>query len=122
MGEEFKFEKGQFAAGMAGAAAKIEATYTTSTELHAAMEPHAIIAQWQGQDSLTVYEPSQWVMGTQRTYAELFGIPSEKVRIVTPFLGGGFGSKAFPGPTGFSRRRRHVNSSVLLRLSSTDGR
>ncbi|HEY9819507.1 MAG TPA: molybdopterin cofactor-binding domain-containing protein, partial [Candidatus Sericytochromatia bacterium] len=100
MGEEFKFEKGQFAAGMAGAAAKIEATYTTSTELHAAMEPHAIIAQWQGQDSLTVYEPSQWVMGTQRTYAELFGIPSEKVRIVTPFLGGGFGSKAFPWPHG----------------------
>jgi len=100
MGEEFKFEKGQFAAGMAGAAAKIEATYTTSTELHAAMEPHATIAQWQGSDSLTIYEPSQWVMGCQRTYAELFGLPTEKVRIITPFLGGGFGSKAFPWPHG----------------------
>ena len=104
-GEEFKFEKGQFAAGdlataMAGAAAKIEATYTTSTELHAPMEPHAIIAQWQGSDSVTIYEPSQWVMGTQRTYAELFGIPAEKVRIVTPFLGGAFGCKAFPWPHG----------------------
>ncbi|HEY9632938.1 MAG TPA: xanthine dehydrogenase family protein molybdopterin-binding subunit [Coleofasciculaceae cyanobacterium] len=100
MGEEFRFEKGQFAAGMAGAAAKIEATYTTSTELHAPMEPHAIIAHWQGADSLTVYEPSQWVMAAQRTYAELFGIPSEKVRIITPYIGGGFGSKAFPWPHG----------------------
>jgi xanthine dehydrogenase YagR molybdenum-binding subunit len=102
-GEELKFEKGEFAtgdlaAGMADAAAKVEVTYTTSTELHAPMEPHAIIAQWQGQDSLTVYEPSQWVMGSQRTYAELFGIPSEKVRIVTPFIGGAFGCKAFPWP------------------------
>jgi xanthine dehydrogenase YagR molybdenum-binding subunit len=107
---------------MASAAAKIEATYTTSTELHAAMEPHATIAHWQGSDSLTIYEPSQWVMGCQRTYAELFGLPTEKVRIVTPFLGGGFGSKAFPGLTAFSVQRWHVNSNVLLRLSSIDGR
>lgn len=98
MGEELKFEKGNFAAGMTNPDAKVESTYTTSTELHTPMEPHAIIAQWQGTDSLTVYEPSQWVMGSQRTYAELFGIPSERVRIVTPYLGGAFGSKAFPWP------------------------
>jgi CO/xanthine dehydrogenase Mo-binding subunit len=122
MGEEFKFEKGQFAAGMAGAAAKIEATYTTSTELHAAMEPHAIIAQWQGQDSLTVYEPSQWVMGTQRTYAELFGIPSEKVRIVTPSSVVVLARKSSLGRIALSVQRWHVNSNVLLRLSSIDGR
>ncbi|HBB30727.1 MAG TPA: xanthine dehydrogenase family protein molybdopterin-binding subunit [Cyanobacteria bacterium UBA8803] len=73
----------------------LEATYTTAKELHAAMEPHAIIAHWQG-DSLTVYEGSQWVMLHQRTYAELFGIPSEKVRLVTPYIGGAFGSKCFP--------------------------
>ena len=48
--------------------------------------------------TLTVYEPSQWVIGSQRTYAELFQLPPEKVRIITPFLGGGFGSKAFPWP------------------------
>jgi len=100
-GEAMTFTKGEFAtgnfeAGIADAAASIEATYTTSTELHAPMEPHAIIAHWQNSDSLTVYEPSQFVMGTQRTYAQLFNIPSENVRIVTPYIGGAFGSKAFP--------------------------
>ncbi|MEQ8755067.1 MAG: xanthine dehydrogenase family protein molybdopterin-binding subunit [Coleofasciculus sp. G1-WW12-02] len=99
-GESFTFEKGQFAtgdftAGMADAAATVEATYTTPTELHAPMEPHAIIAQWQG-DSLSVYEPSQWVMGSQRTYAELCDIPVKKVRIITPYIGGAFGCKGFP--------------------------
>ena len=99
MGEEFAFERGDLAVGIASAAVQNEATYTTSTELHAAMEPHAIIAHWQGSD-LTVYEPSQWVMASQRTYAELFDIPSEQVRIVTPYLGGAFGCKAFPWPHG----------------------
>lgn len=97
-GEELKFEKGNESAGVANSAAKIKATYTTSTELHSPMEPHAIIAHWQEPDSLTVYEPTQWVIGSQRTYAQLFKIPPEKVRIVTPYLGGGFGSKAFPWP------------------------
>jgi xanthine dehydrogenase YagR molybdenum-binding subunit len=99
-GEELTFQTGEFATGdwatgMADAAATVIATYTTPTELHAPMEPHATIAHWQG-DALTIYEPSQWVMGSQRTYADLFGLPSERVRIVTPYLGGGFGSKAFP--------------------------
>ncbi|MBW4562753.1 MAG: xanthine dehydrogenase family protein molybdopterin-binding subunit [Mojavia pulchra JT2-VF2] len=98
-GEELKFEKGNVTAANS-AIAKIEATYKTATELHAPMEPHAIIAHWQGPDSLTVYEPSQWILATQRTYAELFGLPTERVRIVTPFLGGAFGSKAFPWPHG----------------------
>lgn len=98
MGEEFRFETGDLAAGMASAAAKIQATYLGSTELHAPMEPHAIIAHWQGQDSLTIYEPSQWVIGSQKTYAQLFGVPTERVRVVTPYIGGAFGCKAFPWP------------------------
>lgn len=100
-GEEMEFQKGDFttgdfATGMTGAAATVQATYTTATELHSPMEPHAIIAHWQGEDSLTVYEATQWVMSSQKTYAQLFGIPSEKVRIVTPYIGGAFGGKVFP--------------------------
>jgi xanthine dehydrogenase YagR molybdenum-binding subunit len=100
-GEDMVLEKGEFSRVTEGteiAGATVEATYTTSTELHVPMEPHAIIAQWQGQEALTVYESSQWVVASQRTYAELFGIPAEKVRIVTPYIGGAFGSKAFPWP------------------------
>ncbi|HIK14658.1 MAG TPA: xanthine dehydrogenase family protein molybdopterin-binding subunit [Leptolyngbyaceae cyanobacterium M33_DOE_097] len=92
---DVKFNKGNGATGTTEAAITVEATYTTAKELHAAMEPHAIIAHWQA-DSLTIYEGSQWVMLHQRTYAELFGIPSEKVRLVTPYIGGAFGSKCFP--------------------------
>lgn len=94
-GEELAFRKGE-PSGKTEKNILLEATYTTSTELYAMMEPHAIIAQWQGTDALTIYEGSQWVAATQRTYAELFGIPSERVRLITPFIGGGFGSKAFP--------------------------
>lgn len=100
-GEDMVFTSGEFSTGNQDLAIKdagvnIQATYTTSTEIHAPMEPHAIIAQWQGSDSLTVYEGSQFVTGSQRTYADLFGIPSEKIRIITPYIGGAFGCKAFP--------------------------
>lgn len=102
-GEDIKFAKGSFTTGdfsdtITGATATITATYKTATELHAPMEPHAIIALWQSSNSLTIYEPSQWVAGSQNTYSELFGLPREQIRIITPFLGGGFGSKAFPWP------------------------
>ncbi len=99
-GQDLLFRKGEFSTETeATALVTVEATYKTSTELHAMMEPHAIVAQWQG-DSLTVYEGTQWVVAAQRTYAELFGISSQKVRIVTPYIGGAFGAKAFPWPHG----------------------
>jgi len=90
---DVEFSKGNVET--ATTAVTIEAAYTTAKELHAAMEPHAIIAHWQ-EDSLTVYEGSQWVRLHQHTYAELFGLPAEKVRLVTPYIGGAFGSKCFP--------------------------
>lgn len=103
MGESLTFEKSSSSTGdvdtaLSQAANKIEATYTTSMEVHAPMEPHAIIVDWQSPDSVTIYEPSQWVFGSQRTYAELLGLPTEKVHIVTPYIGGAFGCKAFPWP------------------------
>ena len=104
-GEDFQFqegtfETGDFAAATAGAAVAVEATYTTETELNAPMEPHALVAHWQTNDSVTIYEPTQWVRVSQGTYAELFGLPTERVRIVSPYVGGAFGSKAFPWPHG----------------------
>lgn len=94
-GEEMKFSTGDVSKGMASATAKVVETYHTETELHAPMEPHAIIVDWLD-DEVNIYEHSQFVIGSQRTYAELLGVPTEKVRIISPYIGGGFGSKAFP--------------------------
>lgn len=99
-GEDLEFQTGDWTTGNVEekGATKIEATYTTALEIHAPMEPHALIVDWQGQEAVTIYEPSQWVAGSQKTYSDLFNIAPEQVRIVSPYIGGGFGSKAFPWP------------------------
>jgi xanthine dehydrogenase YagR molybdenum-binding subunit len=83
---------GDAAAAFAVAPVQIEVEYRTPREFHVAMEPHGLTAQWDG-DILTVWEPSQWAQGMARSYAEWFDIPLENVRVVSPFIGGGFGSK-----------------------------
>jgi xanthine dehydrogenase YagR molybdenum-binding subunit len=79
-------------AALAAAPARIEQEYRTPREYNVPIEPHGLIAQWH-EDALTVWEPSQWIDGMARTYAEWFGIPFDKVRLVSPYIGGGFGSK-----------------------------
>ncbi len=77
---------------LANAPVKVEATYTTAREYNVPLEPHACIASWEG-DRITVWEPSQWVGGARSVVSEWLGIPVENVRIVSPYVGGGFGSK-----------------------------
>ncbi len=87
-------EEGDVEAGLSGAARRIEATYETPPQYHNAMEPHAIVAQWDG-DHLSIDTPSQGLaMGVGRI-AAIMGIPPQNVTIRSPFLGGGFGSKGF---------------------------
>ncbi|MDB5246047.1 MAG: acylaldehyde oxidase [Segetibacter sp.] len=71
---------------------KIEAVYETPIEHHHPMETHSTIAFWEG-DKVTLYNGSQIVNGAQGAAASTLGIKPENVRIVTPFIGGGFGSK-----------------------------
>ena len=78
--------------GLAAAAARIEAVYETPAQYHNAMEPHAIVAAWDG-DTLAIDTPSQGLAMAQARIAELFGIAPEGIHIRSPFLGGGFGSK-----------------------------
>lgn len=84
---------GDLEAGMARAARVIEADYETPAQYHNAMEPHAVVAQWDG-DRLTLDMPNQALAMSCASYAAYFGIPPENVVIRSPFLGGGFGSKA----------------------------
>ena len=87
-------EHGDVEAGMAVAAKAIDATYETTPQYHNPMEPHAIVATWDG-DNLSIDTPSQGLVLAQGRIAGLFGIPPENIHIRSPFLGGGFGSKGF---------------------------
>jgi xanthine dehydrogenase YagR molybdenum-binding subunit len=85
-------EHGDVAAGLAVSSHRIDATYDTPAQYHNAMEPHAIVAAWDG-ERLTIDTPSQGMAMAQARIAGLFGIAPENILIRSPFLGGGFGSK-----------------------------
>jgi xanthine dehydrogenase YagR molybdenum-binding subunit len=93
-GHPAEAHRGDVEAGLAAASTRIDATYETPTQFHNAMEPHAIVAAWDG-DSLSIDTPTQGLAIAQGRIAGLFGIPPENIHIRSPFLGGGFGSKGF---------------------------
>ncbi|MGF6227176.1 xanthine dehydrogenase YagR molybdenum-binding subunit [Inquilinus ginsengisoli] len=92
VGNPAQVERGEVEAALAGSPNRVEATYETPDQYHNAMEPHAIVAVWDG-DALSIDTPSQGLAMAQGRIAGLFGIPPEKIHIRSPFLGGGFGSK-----------------------------
>jgi xanthine dehydrogenase YagR molybdenum-binding subunit len=83
---------GDFDAAYAAAPVNLDATYTTPDHGHAMMEPHATIAAWDG-DKLTLWTAIQIVSWGKRDLAKTLGIPKENIRIVSPYIGGGFGGK-----------------------------
>jgi xanthine dehydrogenase YagR molybdenum-binding subunit len=90
--------RGDVETELAAAKRTVTQTYETAAQYHNPMEPHAIVAQWEG-DTLSIDTPSQGMAMAQARFAGLFGIAPEKIHIRSPFLGGGFGSKgALSGP------------------------
>ena len=85
---------GDFAKAFAAAPVKLEAQYTTPDQSHAMMEPHASTAVWNG-DKLTVWTSNQMIDWTRGDLAKTLGIPKDNVRLVSPYIGGGFGGKLF---------------------------
>src|SRR6201994_4100374 len=85
---------GDFAGAFAAAPVQLDAMYTTPDQAHAMMEPHASIAAWDG-DKLTLWTSNQMVAWTTGDIAKTLGIPKENVRLLSPFIGGGFGGKLF---------------------------
>ena len=83
---------GDFDAGLKAGKVHVDAVYTTPMEHHNPMEPHAVLASWDG-PRLTLYDTTQGVANTQRAVATTLGIPPEQVHIISPFVGGGFGCK-----------------------------
>jgi xanthine dehydrogenase YagR molybdenum-binding subunit len=85
---------GDFSGAFAAAPVQLDATYTTPDQAHAMMEPHASIAAWDG-DKLTLWTSNQMIAWTTGDVAQTLGIPKENVRLLSPFIGGGFGGKLF---------------------------
>ena len=91
-GQEPDVIVGDFDTAFAGAPVKVDARYSTAAQISAAMEPHSTIATWED-GTLTVYISLQVVSWAVTALANTFGIDESQVRVVTPFTGGGFGSK-----------------------------
>ncbi len=99
-GEDLQVRRGDPDAAFARAQAEgvvVEATYTTPFEQHTPMEPSATVVVWDG-ERLTVYDSTQWVVGTHNALARAFGLEADHVRVLCPFVGGGFGCKGWVWP------------------------
>jgi len=77
---------------------RIAQTYTTSDRHHNQMEPHATVAAWDAGGALTLYETTQHIFGAKELVSIVLGVPLEKITVVSHFLGGGFGGKAYVWP------------------------
>jgi xanthine dehydrogenase YagR molybdenum-binding subunit len=88
-------ERGNAGSAFASAPVKLDQTYVTPTETHNPIELQATTAIWDG-SMLTIYEESQGVFNLRGVLAQMFGLPSENVRVITKFIGSGFGSKLWP--------------------------
>ncbi|MDP4021268.1 xanthine dehydrogenase family protein molybdopterin-binding subunit [Methylobacterium sp. NEAU 140] len=88
---------GDFDAAFAAAPVRIDAEYTTPVQIHAQMEPHATIAAWDG-DRVTLHTANQMLNRGQKSLAAVLKLPPENVRLVSRYIGGGFGSKLQPLP------------------------
>ncbi|MFI7636047.1 xanthine dehydrogenase family protein molybdopterin-binding subunit [Nonomuraea sp. NPDC049400] len=116
--EPTRYARGDAEAGLRSAAVRMDLTYRTARNHHNPMEPHATIARWSGH-RLTVWDKTQWVVGTQNELAAVFGIPTQSVRVISPFVGGGFGSglRCWPHVVVAALAARETGRPVKLVLS-----
>ncbi|TDD38789.1 xanthine dehydrogenase family protein molybdopterin-binding subunit, partial [Nonomuraea terrae] len=85
-------DKGDAHAALADAPVKVDLRFTTPPHNHNAIEPHATTAVWQG-DRLTVHDATQSIAFLRKHLAMRFGVPERNVRVIAPYIGGGFGGK-----------------------------
>jgi xanthine dehydrogenase YagR molybdenum-binding subunit len=92
-GNSVQLNEGKAQSIIDSSAVKVEHSYSTSTENHHPMEPHAAVAVWKGDDKVTLYNATQGVMALRATIAYFFNLQPDNVQIINPFVGGGFGCK-----------------------------
>lgn len=92
LGRPNAYNRGDVAKGFAEADVVVEETYKTSCEIHTPLEVHGSVAHWDG-DHLTIWDSTQGPFGVQSGVAGVLRIPLSKVRVISRYMGGGFGSK-----------------------------
>src|SRR5437763_2947469 len=108
-------ENGDPDAGFTKAAHVIEQTYSTHVITHVCMESHGAVCKWEG-DKLTVWSSTQGVFGIAQQMAQGLGIPQTNVRVITQYMGGGFGSKTQVGSEGLMCAKLAKAAGVSVKL------
>lgn len=115
-------ERGDADSAYEAASVKLDRRYTIAPECHSVMEMHTSVAQWEG-DALTIHESTQGVVFQRNALAKIFGMPPEKVTVISRFIGSGFGSKLFMWPhaimTAVASRRLGRPVKTVLSRSQT---
>lgn len=116
--EPWHYRRGNADQALEQAPTRLDQTYRLNREHHNPMEPHATIAHWDG-DRLTLWDKTQIVRNTQADVATAFGIPEQSVRVISPFVGGAFGSalRAWPHVTIAALAAREVRRPVKVVLT-----
>jgi xanthine dehydrogenase YagR molybdenum-binding subunit len=111
-------ERGDVDAALAQADVRVETAFRMAANHHNALEPPSTVAVWDN-GKLTLYESTMGVRATQLTVAHLLGLPLSRLRVITHFVGGGFGSKAmvWPNVTLTAMAARAVGRPVKLMLT-----
>lgn len=94
---ESSSKRGDPDSALSSAPVVVDETYSTPVETHNPMEMHGTVAVWDG-DNLTLYECTQGVVNHRVVMSEVLGVPRENVRVISRFIGSGFGGKLFPWP------------------------
>ena len=110
-------ESGDLAAGFKQAAHVVEETYSTHVITHVCLESHGAVCEWDG-DNLTAWVSTQGISAAREGFASGLGIPQANVRVITHFMGGGFGSKMAPDAQGLicARLAKEAKAPVKLML------
>ena len=118
MGEPSEIKNGNVDKAIADAAASVDHVYRAARYNHNAIEPHAATAFWNEAGGLAVFDTTQSVNLTAHTLAYIFGLKTEEVQVVSPFVGGGFGGKLGWSYTALcSAAAKLVNRPVKLAMS-----
>lgn len=107
--------KGDVKQGLADADVKVEAEFRTQVQTHSALETHGVVADWRA-DGLTVYASTQGTGSVKDELAEIFSLPKSRVRVVTEFMGAGFGAKFGAGNYGVVAAHLSKKAGAPVRL------